>query len=402
MIKSNYKGHIIFHIDMNAFFASVAEILDPKLKGKAFVIGRENSYKGVIATASYEARKYGIGSAMSLAEAFKKYPKLIVVELDYKHYLEYHYKFINLIKEYTNIIEVASIDELYADMTEISKTKHPLVLAKEIQYRILHELRLPCSIGIGPTLFLAKMGSDIKKPLGVTVIRKSDVKNILGPLSVKEIFGIGKKTYPILIENKINTINDFLDINNKELIINLIGEQQYNYVINALMGKSSNIVETEKQDPKSVSTMVTFDVFKNNLSDLLLVLRKLVRELVLKLKEDKFVTKTIVLTLRDSDFKTISRRVTLNDYTDDYYELLSYSTELLEEYFDEEKEYRLIGIGFSNLESISNIKNEYNLFTHLSIDEKEEEVNKLLKSINDKYGNDTICFLKDKKMLNKN
>ena len=99
MIKNNYKGRIIFHIDMNAFFCSVAEILNPSLRGKAFAIGRENTTKGVLSTASYEARKYGIHSAMPTIEALKKYPKLLIVHIDYKHYEEYHYKFVKLIKE---------------------------------------------------------------------------------------------------------------------------------------------------------------------------------------------------------------------------------------------------------------------------------------------------------------
>ena len=206
MLKKENHAKIIFHIDMNAFFCSVACILNPQLRGKAFAIGRENSYRGVISTASYEARAFGINSAMPLSEAYKIKPDLIVVHIDYKYYTEYHNKFVKLISQYSNLIEVASIDEVYADMTEAAKSKHPLVIAKEIQARLLKEYNLSCSIGIAPTLFLAKMASDLKKPLGVSVVRKRDVKDILYPLSVKEIYGIGKKTYPRLIENNIKTI----------------------------------------------------------------------------------------------------------------------------------------------------------------------------------------------------
>ena len=219
MIKKENHVRIIFHIDMNAYFCSVACILYPSLRGEAFAIGRENTYKGVISTASYEARALGIHAAMPISEAYKIKPDLKVISIDYKYYQDYHNKFVNIIKEYSNLIEVASIDELYADMTDISKSKHPIVLAKEIQLRLLKELGLSCSIGIAPTLFLAKMASDIKKPLGITVIRKKDVKDILYPLSVKEIFGIGKKTYPKLINGGINTIAEFMMPENKDRII---------------------------------------------------------------------------------------------------------------------------------------------------------------------------------------
>ncbi len=226
MLK-NYKGRIIFHIDMNAYFCSVHCKLNPTLRGKAFAVGREGTYKGVLSTASYEARKLGIHSAMPIIEAYKILPTLLVVNSNYEEYKKYHYLFVNIIREYTNLIEVASIDELYADMTEISEKIHPVVLAKEIQLRLLRELDLPCSIGIAPTLFLAKMASDMKKPLGLTVLRKREIKEKLYPLSVKDIFGIGKKTYPKLIDAGINTIEDFMNPENEELIIKLIGNNSY-------------------------------------------------------------------------------------------------------------------------------------------------------------------------------
>ena len=133
----NSSVKIIFHIDMNMFFCSVAVINNPRLKGKAFVVGRENSYKGVVSTASYEARKYGIHSGQPLIEAFKLLPNLIVVNPNFDEYKKYHDLFISLIRRYTNTIEVASIDEVYADMTEISYKRDPIMVAKEIQIALV-------------------------------------------------------------------------------------------------------------------------------------------------------------------------------------------------------------------------------------------------------------------------
>ena len=219
------KAKVIFHIDLNQFFCSVAIIKNPRLKGKAFAIGRENSTKGVISTASYEARKYGIHAGMPQIEAISKLPSLIIVDYGYEIYSHYSNLFFKLIKSYVKDVEQTSIDEGYIDVTSITidVNRHPLDLAKEIQTKALKELNLPCSIGIAPTLYLAKMASDLKKPLGITILRIRDIEEMLYDLDVKEIFGIGKKTYPILHQFNINTISDFMDINNEATVRKIVG-----------------------------------------------------------------------------------------------------------------------------------------------------------------------------------
>ena len=397
MLK-NYKGRIIFHIDMNAYFCSVQCILNPSLRGKAFAVGREGTFKGVISTASYEARKLGIHSAMPIAEAYRKVPDLLIISPNFKEYEKYHYAFVKIIKEYSDLILVASIDELYADMTKISQTKHPLIVAKEIQLRLLKELDLPCSIGIAPTLFLAKMASDMKKPLGLTVIRKREIKEKLYPLSVKDIYGIGKKTYPRLLENNINTIGDFMNPSNKDLVLELVGENTYNYAYEALTGKSTNIINPDKyKEYKSISTETTFDIHKSSMIDILSTLRSLLRDIYQRLIDGKYYAKTLVVTLRDSSFNTISKRTTLDDYTDDIYSFNNMLEDLLNELFEEGKTYRLVGVGFANMIKRDEIKEEYNLFSQMDEIEKEANIKKLLNDINEKYGNDIIYINKYKK-----
>lgn len=390
MLKKENHAKIIFHIDMNAFFCSVACILNPSLRGKVFAIGRENTYKGVISTASYEARRLGIHSAMPLSEAYHIKPDLLVVNIDYRHYRDYHNKFINIIKQYTDLIEVASIDEVYADMTEASKKIHPIVLAKEIQRRLLAELDLPCSIGIAPTLFLAKMASDMKKPLGLTVIRKREVSSILYSLSVKEIFGIGKKTYPILINNGINTIGDFMNEDNMDKIINLIGINSYEYVVNSVLGKTSDKVMPDRySDSNSISTSATFDVFLSSMAEILYELRRMTREIWSKMNRANYYTKTITITLRDSDFVTITRQTSLDEYTNDFNVIFETVEELLEDNM-EDKLYRLVGVGVSSLLTKEEIPVEYNLFTVMSKEEKELKVEEMISDLQNKYGKNVI------------
>ena len=169
---------------------------------------------------------------MRWTEAYQKLPSLIVVDYGHEVYAEYSNKFFRLIKSYVPEVEQTSIDEGYIDVTSITLdcNRHPLDLAKEIQSRALKELSLPCSIGIAPTLYLAKMASDLKKPLGITILRIRDIEEKLYPLDVKEIFGVGKKTYPILHDEGIHTIRDFMNKDNEELIRDIVGNQ-YDYFI---------------------------------------------------------------------------------------------------------------------------------------------------------------------------
>ena len=382
MKENNVK--IIFHIDMNAFFCSVACILDPSLRGIPFAIGREGTYKGVLSTASYEARKLGIHSAMPVVEAYHLCKDLKVIHVDYSYYEKYHNLFVKLIKEYTPLVEVASIDEVYADMTLASKVKHPIVLAKEIQARLLKQYNLSCSIGIAPTLFLAKMASDMKKPLGLTVLRKREVKELLYPLSVKEIFGIGKKTYPILIQAGIKTIADFMNPDNKDLIVDLVGINTYQYVYNHVLGNSSNIVDPNRYaKSQSISTSSTYDVYKTSLTEMEYELRGMTREVLSRMKYEGYLAKTITITLRDSSFNTITRQKKLEEFSDDF-------NEIIEEYVDLTKQYRLLGVGLSGLVEKSKLPKTYDIFTVNDIMKKEIILDEIIHNFQKKYGENVI------------
>lgn len=396
MRKQN-NAKIILHVDMNAFFCSVACLLNPALRGKVFAIGRENSYRGVISSASYEARALGIHSAMSLKEAYTLVPDLIVVSIEYSYYTYYHHQFLHILQQYSSLVEVASIDEAFIDITELSKTRHPLVIAKEIQLRILKEVGLSCSIGIAPTLFLAKMASDLKKPLGITVLRKRDVQTILYPLSVSDIFGIGKKTYPILINNNIKKISDFMNLENRNKILDLIGTTSYHNTYESILGNSTNIVDPNRRsESESISTSQTFDQIIQSQIEVLYELRKMTLELMNKLRKRKYYTKTITIVLRNVDFKTITRSKSIN-YTDDFDEIYDTIVDLVEEHYKDEP-LRLLGVGLSNLKEYHTLPKEYNLFTIPNVEEKQVTISKLIKEYQNKYGEKAL-FQEKKKNL---
>ena len=189
---------IIMHIDLNAFYATAETIKDPSLEGKPLIIAG-SSRRGIVSTASYEARKYGIRSAMPTYMARKLCPEVEIRGVDFELYQKLSSEFFGYIRRYTDIIEIASIDECYADMTECMKDiEDPCKFLKDLQDLLYKETKLKCSIGLAPTKFLAKMGSDYKKPMGITIIRRKDISKILWPLPIKDMYGIGKKTYPKL------------------------------------------------------------------------------------------------------------------------------------------------------------------------------------------------------------
>lgn len=223
-------SRVYFHIDLNAFYASCEELLDPSLKGKPLVVGGK-SRRSVISTANYEARKYGIHSAMPIQQAEKLCKDLVVVNGHYAFYSDMSHQFMQIIHSYTDLVEKASIDECYADMTDvICRYPKPLDVAFEIQRRVLEETGLRCSIGIGPNMFLAKMASDMKKPMGITVLRIRDVPEKMWPLPIKEMQGIGKRTVPLMEDLNIHTIKDLATYQDLNALKPVLGKNIENMI----------------------------------------------------------------------------------------------------------------------------------------------------------------------------
>ncbi|GAE33497.1 DNA polymerase IV [Halalkalibacter akibai JCM 9157] len=184
---------VIFHLDMNSFFASVEIAHNPTLKGKPVAIaGNPEERRGIIITSSYEARAKGVKTTMPLWQAKKLCPNLIVLKPNGDRYREASNALFSILFSYTPLVQQVSIDEGYLDVTSYLKEIHPVKLAEAIQERISSELNLPCSIGIAPNKFLAKMASDMKKPNGITILRKRDIDKLLWPLLFKKCMELGK------------------------------------------------------------------------------------------------------------------------------------------------------------------------------------------------------------------
>lgn len=350
-------ARILFHVDLNAFFASAEELRHPELKGKPLAVGSTSS-RGVLSTANYAARKKGIHSAMPTQQALKIDPDLVVIPGDHDYYHKLSDEFFALLQTFTPLVEKASIDEGYMDVTDIIKRyPRPLDLAVAIQQAVDQKLGLQVSIGVAPTRFLAKIASDMKKPRGITVLRKSDIQKKLWPLPVETLPGIGKKNLPLLQEKGIKTVRDLADPKNREVLEPIL-QSRYTKLIEALTGKSSDKLELESQR-KSISHSVTFRNDLYSLEEMKDPVYQMTRELVRRLDEKGMSAKNLAIQFKDRNFEAHMHSRSFPSAIHDFDSIYLEVRNLMEQFF-EPVGYRFFAIRLGGLQS-RDLK-QYNLF----------------------------------------
>jgi len=304
----------ILHIDMDAFFAAVEEKRHPELKGHPIVIGGSGdpTKRGVVSTASYEARKYGIHSALPLRTAYKLCPEAVFLPVDYEEYSRVSQIIKDILREISPVMEDVGIDEAFLDTSEI--TKPPEVIAWEIKERIKKETGLTCSIGIAPNKLLAKIASDMQKPDGLTIIEEQDIEGRIWPLPVRKLWGVGPKTEARLKEIGINTIGELASMP-VDRLIEIYGESYGHYLHEASHGIDESPLVTH-WEPKSVSRETTFQEDTNNWQTIAKTIAELTKEVVDDIKDKGYKSRTVTLKVRFSDFKTYTRATTLQEPTD--------------------------------------------------------------------------------------
>ncbi len=335
----------IIHVDMDAFYASVEELDNPELQGKPLAVGG-NEIRGVVSAANYEARKYGVRSAMSGYLAKKNCPHLTFVKPRFARYKEISQKIRSIFFEYTDLVEPLSLDEAYLDVT-INKKGNPsaTLLAKEIRQRILDEVGLNASAGISINKFIAKIASDINKPNGQKTVNPEEVLQFLEDLEIRKFFGVGKVTAEKMYKLGIFTGKD-LKAKPLEFLENHFGKSGSHYY-NVVRGIHNSEVKPHRI-PKSVGAERTFS---ENLSSEIFMLERLdhiANELERRLKKSNIAGKTITLKIKYSDFTLQTRSKTLPYFVADKSLILEIATELL---YQEKMEnsVRLLGISLANL-----------------------------------------------------
>lgn len=385
-------AQVIFHIDINAFYASAHLITDSSLYGKPVVVC-SNQRGSVVTTASYEARSFGVNSAMPLAHAKRLCPNLEVIEVDFELYQELSVKFMNIIRSYSAVMQPASIDECYVDMTEvIKKYEKPLDLAAEIQKNIWEALRLPISIGVAPNKFLAKMASDMQKPRGITVLRIREVSQKLWPLSIESMYGIGQKTVPKLKQMGIETIGDLARFNPDHLK-SILGVNAQNFVQKA-NGYDHSVIDTDVT-MKSIGQSKTF---KDAMTDLDEIRNAILNELVevkRRMERQDVVGKTVSFSIRLDDYKTATRSFTFDEYTRDQNLVFERLMSLYDE-FEGEGGVSFISVTMTNLLPKDEIIEQLNIFDDLDEITVNDIIQRLNKELNQDLFKTTRSVLKEK------
>jgi DNA polymerase-4 len=344
----------ILHIDMDAFFSSVEQKRHPELVGKPVVVGGggDPTKRGVVSTASYEARKFGIHSAMPLRTAYKLCPDAVFLPVDYEEYSRVSERIKEILREFTPIIEDVGIDEAFLDISSIDKPSEEI--AKEIKRRIKDETDLTCSIGIAPNKLLAKMASDMQKPDGFTIIKDEDVESHIWPLPARKLWGVGPKTETYLKEIGIKTIGELASLS-LDRLIEEFGQSYGNYLYEASRGMDESPLITH-WEPKSISRETTFQRDVDNWQVIAKTLVELTKEVVISMKEEGYQGRTITVKVRFSDFKTYTRAKTLAESTVSLDEIRRAAFDCLKR-FELKKKVRLIGMRIGNLEKIRKTDN---------------------------------------------
>ncbi|WP_175991116.1 DNA polymerase IV [Bacillus sp. Marseille-Q1617] len=389
-MNSHYpkNGRVILHVDMNSFYASVEMAFDPTLKGKPLAIaGNPKERKGIIVTCSYEARSFGVKTTMPLWEAKKLCPALIIKTPNFDRYRAASKGMFDILRQYSDLVEPVSIDEGYMDITDSYDKGTPLEIASSIQTQIKSQLDLPCSIGIAPNKFLAKTASDMKKPMGITVLRKRDIPMKLWPLPVIEMHGVGSKTAEKLKKIGIVTCKDLAEANEIQLK-SLLG-------INGLRLKErANGVDRRVVDPdsiydyKSVGNSTTLPKDTTNQSELLAIIDRLCTKVSQRLQQKDVVGTTVQIMIRDKYRKTITRSRKADNPVIKKEDLFLYAKELFVKHWNGDP-VRLLGVTVQDLMEKNEATEQLDLFSFENA-AKDEPLYNVLSQLQEKFGKHSI------------
>ncbi len=350
------KPRAIIHLDLDAFFCSVEVLKNPKLIGKPIVVGGQPEQRGVVAAASYPARKFGIHSAMPMSRANRLCKELIILPPNFKSYKTYSIIIMKVLEQETDLIEQLSVDEAFLDVTSrINEWDEAVEIAKTLQNKISVNIGLSSSIGVSTNKMIAKIASDIDKPNGLTIVPPGEEKSFLGQLSPQKISGIGPKMAEKLGQMNVNTIRDLSKIPTNILIA------KFGKMGTAMAQWAQGIDERPVQvsrDIKSISNERTFPKDISSKEELLLIMTQLCEKVASRLADKKLKGKRVFIKLRYYDFDTHTTQKSMSEPTDSSKIITEIAKELLMYAWTDKKPIRLLGVGVSNFddENISQVE----------------------------------------------
>ena len=347
------RNRIIFHVDMDQFFAAVEEREHPEIRGKPVVVGadpKQGNGRGVVSTSNYVARKYGVKSGIPIARAWRLCPEAVYLPVNYRLYQQVSAKIMAILQRYADKFERWGLDEAFLDVTSRVKSfEDAEKLAQEIKKEVFEKEKLTCSVGIGPNKLVAKIASDFRKPDGLTVVKPEDVKTFLAPLQVRKLLWVGKKTEARLNALGIKTIGDLAGFDASVLTekFGVAGTQLYL----SAQGIDNSEVE-EHWERKSMSREITFEEDTSDLNMVSETLDAITEDLHQELTASHFTFKTITVKIRYENFETHTHGKTLPFYTDRLKDIQKNAHELMLDCLTIERKIRLLGVRLSNLFSV--------------------------------------------------
>ncbi len=385
-MKENWK-RIILHVDMDAFFAAVEELLHPEWRGKPLVVGADpkgGKGRGVVSTANYEARKYGVHSAMPISRAYRLCPHAIYVEPHGRLYQEYSRMLFAVLEKFSPRIEPLSIDEAFLDMTG---TLHLFgsveKMGRELKEQIHRATGLTASVGIAPVKSVAKIASDFNKPDGLTIVPPSQVQTFLDPLPITRLWGVGQKTFDVLHKLGIETVAQLRKIP-LEVLEAKFGKMGA-HIFRMARGLDEREVEPE-ETVKSVSNEITFEKDQSDWELIHDTVFRLSEKVAGRLRRAGIAGRTVHLKIRFQDFKTYTRSQTLNRAVQLTEDIFSIASQLLQEFEESPRAVRLLGVGVSHLESRQAVQ----LSLWEEEDRKKLKLEQVMDQLQDKFGQGVI------------
>jgi DNA polymerase-4 len=376
----------IIHLDMDAFYAAVEVLDDPALEGEPVIVGGSKE-RGVVSSASYEARKFGVHSAQPIATALNLCPHGVFLPVRMGRYKEVSERVFSIFHRFTPLVEPLSIDEAFLDITgSIRIFGTPEEIVQKIKKAIKEEIGLTVSAGIAPLKFIAKIASDLNKPDGLIVVPPEQVEAFLEPLPIEKLWGVGKTTQKALTLLNVHTVGDLSRIPLEVLEAKFGKHGKHLHLLS--MGIDEREVETERE-VKSVGHEETYAEDISNIDAVKKEILSLAIRVARRLRNKGFGGKTVTLKVKYDDFVQITRSMTLPETTDDGREIFRYCLQLLKKTEAGKRPIRLLGVSLSNLNS-SEAKRQRTLFDDGTAHEKDKSLNRALDVIQEKFGDDSI------------
>lgn len=400
--KREWK-RIILHVDMDAFYASIEQIDNPDFRGKPVIVGADpkgGRGRGVVSAASYEARRFGIHSAMPISRAYRLCPDGIYLRPRFNRYAEVSERIFRIFNKYSPAVEKISIDEAFLDCTGTEKLfGYPDQLVMKLKNEIKSETCLTASVGVATSKSVAKIASEINKPDGVMIVPPGREKEFLAPLPIGMLWGVGNKTREILMRAGFKTVGELASagIEDIESLLGRIGV----FLWRMANGIDDTPVETERVR-KSIGAENTFNVDVSDDSKIEKMLLFLSEKVTRRMRKEGVLGRTVTLKIRFEDFSTFTRRKTLDRYFNDMRTLKEISFSLYRSFNKHNKRVRLVGISVSTLTSSTN-GIEGGLFENeVSLEGKKDKVlDEILDGLREKYGDAVkrAVFLKEKNRM---